>query len=1259
MASKKSYVCPYCGKRFVRDDMIKHISKNHIESLPEGFTPLRMTFHIVNKKPIDYAAPCRICKKPTSWDEKKGRYNFLCDNPECKKKWIQTMKDTMGDKYGKFRPTATPEGLEKMLAARKISGKYKYSDGVIFTYTGSYELECLKFMDKVLELKSEDLQMPGPVMKYVMDNTVHYYIPDIYYRPYNLIIEVKDGGSNPNKNEKYEGTRKRQMAKEEYVIKHTNYNYLRLTDKDFSQLLAVFADLKMSSMEPEPRRVVQVNEVVTNFKDDFESKEKKSLSDFTMIKIDKSSLEQYKSKAKYLCHFEYGEGFESYLWIDHDEDVVGAISVKDGYIKGIEVSKKYQGYGLGSQILDYAIKELGGKELSVSNKNKVAIELYKKKGFKDKQKHENFTEMILEVANSVDILYHGSPNNLTVLKPKNQSYNEDDYVFATPDYNFALCYAGNPWYDDIMNQSYYNGQLTLTELKPNVFKDVFDRDGYIYQISDTSSFKPYGSSKKEYISKKSVVPSDKIYIKNVLKEIESKDILLYKYPNKPKWWSSVKLKNPVLKENYIEEAEQFKEDLRLNLDKWTPGNPLWITGSSGDGKSTLAMNIAKQCNALCDSTDVLLIRLGHSKEDWESKLSKKPNNKYISNISFEYIEKHPELPYGLVTRVNGIKIWPEWKEIEKYFFDFFNYFVSECKKNPKYKNRLIILEGCDICNIEPKFFVDKPLIILGGSRLNSFYQRMDRCMKSGDSYFDAFKKNYYRYDKIVKGLDDNKDLFRKKIETYFRLPLSEVAGFKPDLTKKDVLRMLKKYFSKYDPSQFVLFLNASLVMRGISKTCHDLDVGITKELSKQLEKDGYKKNIAKFTGDDRYEINDQFECFVCDFGDYEKIDGYNCSTIDQIKKTYRQMGRPKDLEKLKVIEKFERSKPINEFNQALEEISNMSVKENMFSTIQGFIPPVSTFDDNDIVVVNYLKHNTFSDENDYAVALSPKLDKIFYRDKGLLKYSESVIDLGNYTPYRVININKSKLLEEFKSNLNKEVDHYYIYESVFGHTVYTEDQIMFEENAIELEDYYATNKAIYENMVNYLTESYNKKNEDPNITKRYGIISDNGAYNACCMVSGYDKPMRERASLLVFKDDTLYGRIKPDEVTMPGGGLNKGESSEEAAIRETKEEARMLVKNVLPAGILIEYHETVKDWVKEHVPEKDWWYGYHTAIYIGEYVGEYKGKIDKEDIDEMYEKGKFYPINKIYPKLCKEYKQAVDMYYENKMAQIKQDLQED
>ena len=261
MATKRTvtYKCPYCTRRFTREDLVLHVQDEHEDMIPEGFTPFRLVFNYVNKKPLSYHGKCTECGGPTPWDENKGRYDRQCEKKACKESYVKKFEENMMRTRGVTRISATEEGQKQMLANRKISGTYVMSDGAKKTYTGSYELKGLEFMDKVMHIKSSDILCPGPILEYSFEGKTHIYITDFYYQPYNRIIEVKDGGDNPNKRNMPE-YRAKQIAKEQFIIKHTNYNYLRLTNNDFSQLLAVFANLKMQMVENTGERVIHVNE---------------------------------------------------------------------------------------------------------------------------------------------------------------------------------------------------------------------------------------------------------------------------------------------------------------------------------------------------------------------------------------------------------------------------------------------------------------------------------------------------------------------------------------------------------------------------------------------------------------------------------------------------------------------------------------------------------------------------------------------------------------------------------------------------------------------------------------------------------------------------------------------------------------------------------------------------------------------------------------------------------------------------------------
>lgn len=259
------YKCPFCdnNKKYDRKNLVIHVSNKHEDDLPEGFSALRYVFHYVNKKPLTYHGKCTECGKSTPWDENKGRYNRQCGSKKCHDSYVKKFEENMMRTRGTTRISSTAEGQKKMLANRKISGTYIWSDGTKKTYTGSYEKAALEFMDKVMELNSEDVMCPGPVLEYSFEGKTHIYITDFYYQPYDLVIEVKDGGDNPNKRNMPE-YRAKQIAKEQFIIKHTNYNYLRLTNNNLKQLLAVFMDLKMQLVDDTKDRVIHVNENTDN-----------------------------------------------------------------------------------------------------------------------------------------------------------------------------------------------------------------------------------------------------------------------------------------------------------------------------------------------------------------------------------------------------------------------------------------------------------------------------------------------------------------------------------------------------------------------------------------------------------------------------------------------------------------------------------------------------------------------------------------------------------------------------------------------------------------------------------------------------------------------------------------------------------------------------------------------------------------------------------------------------------------------------------
>lgn len=246
--SKKRYIkrfkCPYCEDRYERQQLASHIEKNHKEMIPQGYTSSRVAFNTINKKE---KGSCIICRGEAGWNEDKKRYERICNNPECREEYIKMTDARLKNKKGitKKEMLSDPNFQDKMLKSRSISGTYVFEDNGKIPYVGSYEKNFLEFMDKFLHVKSLDIQAPGPTIEYYYNGKKHFWITDFYYVPYNLVLDIKDGGKNPNKRDMPE-YRAKQSAKEKAIIKDGKYNYLRLTDNQFDQLLDIFIELKDS-----------------------------------------------------------------------------------------------------------------------------------------------------------------------------------------------------------------------------------------------------------------------------------------------------------------------------------------------------------------------------------------------------------------------------------------------------------------------------------------------------------------------------------------------------------------------------------------------------------------------------------------------------------------------------------------------------------------------------------------------------------------------------------------------------------------------------------------------------------------------------------------------------------------------------------------------------------------------------------------------------------------------------------------------------
>lgn len=452
------YHCPFCDEKYPRMELIEHVEKEHSALIPENYTATRVVYEAINK--TDHGT-CMICKKNVyTWNEKISRYNNLCDNPKCREEVRRIALERHMRVYNKPTLLDDPMQQEKMLSNRHISGKYKYSDGTMFTYTGKYEKATIEFMDKVLNIDSKDIQMPGPVLDYDFNGETHSWITDIYYIPANLIIEVKDGGNNPNKREMpvYRG---KQLAKEVMITNLGKFNYLRLTNNNFAQLLEALAEIKYENLDQktathvsyfinESTKLELLHEEKSELDDDFKPKKRISLSSLKKIRITDSVIEKYKKEYPVLKHVRCRDTSEykcdGYMWFDSQNELVCHVGsceyLDDGtkWIVSLEVLPKFKGHDLSKQILDFATKNMNCKYLSVNKNNKVAKYIYDQYGFKTYQDDENMDYMTIDkkaqkqsvVETVSDYHQFKSPKEFSSWMKKNIKYKHTG-IFLSPE----------------------------------------------------------------------------------------------------------------------------------------------------------------------------------------------------------------------------------------------------------------------------------------------------------------------------------------------------------------------------------------------------------------------------------------------------------------------------------------------------------------------------------------------------------------------------------------------------------------------------------------------------------------------------------------------------------------------------------------------------------------------------------------------------------------------------------------------------------
>lgn len=264
----KRIKCPLCNDSFTKvEGLYEHLEEDHDDEMPADYSASRYYYYTKTGKTH---GSCVVCKKDTEWNESTKKYHRFCGNPKCKDAYVKEFRKRMIGKYGKSTLLNDPEQQKKMLANRSISGKYKWSDGTEKTYTGSYELDFLKFLDVFMNFESSDVMTPSPhTYYYIYKGEKHFYIPDVYIPSLNLEIEIKDGGDNPNMHHKIQEVDKvKEELKDEVMASVKDYDYLKIVNKQYGPFFEYLNKRKEEVIKAKLQENVNQRPVIESIEND-------------------------------------------------------------------------------------------------------------------------------------------------------------------------------------------------------------------------------------------------------------------------------------------------------------------------------------------------------------------------------------------------------------------------------------------------------------------------------------------------------------------------------------------------------------------------------------------------------------------------------------------------------------------------------------------------------------------------------------------------------------------------------------------------------------------------------------------------------------------------------------------------------------------------------------------------------------------------------------------------------------------------------
>lgn len=1303
----KKYKCPFCDNRYPRADLARHIDKSHDDMIPQGQSPLQVAFDSVNKKTEPHGT-CMMCGGDTDWNENKGRYESLCGKKKCHDDYVKMVETRLKKARGvtKKEMLSNPEFQNKMLKGRSISGTYTFTDGGKIDYVGSFEKNFLEFLDKVLNVQSIDIQAPGPTIKYMYDGKEHFWITDYMYIPYNLVFDIKDGGSNPN-NREMKSYREKQVAKEKAIEKQGKYNYCRLTDNDFSQLFSIMMELKESLIELDvPGNIKDIKPVIR-------INESANVINHRIYFVSEQNMNNKTLFPKIPNNYFTQNGYE-----DNTTKRVCFAPTIDKCLMGL--SQNIQGKKF------YVHIPYDNQNLDIYKPNKQEVP------------DSAITDEIW-VKNKVKIKCIG---RISIIKDDGKPGYKFTYLDKSAElYGWEWEWINKYVSESELNESYESTQADGTVMESNYNMNAYtkymttgDYDSYLKVYYERNRYR--GNETCHLPMSPEYLPSN-IDIKYIESVVTNRCEKLYH--NYWKNGGSYGRDYPFKFFSLVNDFDKY-EKLVLSI---IPSYPFKaITKTAGVYQYNFSKEKPRYSVLIFVERDEVKKIICMPKNDIDSWIDVKFNPKDIIKEASE-IQTRNDFVDSL--------IYSQWAIQENRLQDTIRQGIvySNAKTNKVLLSDKKVQLYCghthryDVLNpVSPNFgnALEKPKM--------SFFCWM--------SYDKAVRWAVFR---TIQQIKSTRPLFRAYYE----------ANSESTVMSNKSYDILMDYIKKHKMVAYVHVISVDISDIGLGNdSSHDEytvyhpvtvdrvdNIPIAESNVNDFIKVVSSDDIEEFKRSGWKNINNRglVSCLMVNEYGYQLMT--NRDILTALYPDGKSLESTADIEEILNSKglKFNKLMPLKRLGYEIKKHVPSSelklVKEN---TTKLDIDPVSEICNSVIDIIeegaNYssknkypvyillmhsgstlaniiqnVTHDTFSHA---CIAFNAALDpfysfgtKVFKKfDNGLTiqnTQNEFWKHLKSYYNVYVMYVTKEQI-DKMKKRLDWFVEHEkklkygladlvavamkiptefrkkwfcsrFVME-IIGQGIKLDkvpslwrpqeiaelDNITLVNSGMDLLHYNPkitenNEKLIKQGKANQIqvqdisvNESYaNLFDEYDIVEKGYGVRGTDGQYNAIVELKGKDGlRYRGRSEVLIIKDDSVFiarfdKQKYPDKhYELPGGGWDENESHADAATREAKEEALIVCKNIQYAGHYIKEKSEVQDWVKQKIPKDYWWKGSYNELYVAEYDSKYTGHVDNIDKQKDVADGQFYKIAEVFDKLTPEHQTALIFAGKTSVLQITQ-----